>query len=415
MDGGNDRNPRQAFVEALREILPHLYDPGKLRHSPLLGLLANGSEVRALRDVLVKAIAALQPGPQVPAHAVAWRNYHVLSYRYVEQSTQTEVADELCVSVRQLRRYERAAVAALADSMWRQLDLEGRAEQLLVPDRREEETREAPQDREQELAWLCQSFPQTATSAAELVGSVRRTIAPLADETGVRIVSHVQEGLPPIAGQLAALRQGLINLLTAAVRSAPGGVVQLSGHASEGGLALVVRAVGPPEVGPSPPPAAMDECLAMAGQLVETFGAALTVRTKGRDPGERLYARVTLTQAREVRALCIDDNADALRLFERYLQDTRYRMLPLREAQRTMDIAAEARPDVIVLDVMLPDIDGWELLGRLREHPATRGIPVLVCTILPQEELARTLGAAAFIRKPVSREGLLAALARVLP
>jgi len=191
--------------------------------------------------------------------------------------------------------------------------------------------------------------------------------------------------------------------------------VQLSGHASEGGLALVVLAVGPPEVGPSPPPAAMDECLAMAGQLVETFGAALTVRTKGRDPGERLYARVTLTQAREVRALCIDDNADALRLFERYLQDTRYRMLPLREAQRTMDIAAEARPDVIVLDVMLPDIDGWELLGRLREHPATRGIPVLVCTILPQEELARTLGAAAFIRKPVSREGLLAALARVLP
>ena len=64
------------------------------------------------------------------------------------------------------------------------------------------------------------------------------------------------------------------------------------------------------------------------------------------------------------------------------------------------------------MDVMLPHIDGWDLLGRLREHPQTHGIPIVVCSILAEEQLALDLGAAAFIRKPVSREGLLATLDR---
>jgi CheY-like chemotaxis protein len=62
------------------------------------------------------------------------------------------------------------------------------------------------------------------------------------------------------------------------------------------------------------------------------------------------------------------------------------------------------------MDVMLPGIDGWELLGRLREHPHMRAVPIIVCTILPQERMALALGAAAFIRKPASRETLLTAL-----
>ena len=63
---------------------------------------------------------------------------------------------------------------------------------------------------------------------------------------------------------------------------------------------------------------------------------------------------------------------------------------------------------------MMPERDGWALLGELRAHPETRGIPVVVCTILSQGELALALGAADFIRKPVGRMGLLSALDRQL-
>jgi len=68
-----------------------------------------------------------------------------------------------------------------------------------------------------------------------------------------------------------------------------------------------------------------------------------------------------------------------------------------------------------LLDVMLPGVDGWELLGRLREHPQLKGLPVIVSTILPQESLAMALGAAAFLCKPVTQEAFLQTLNSLAP
>ncbi len=59
---------------------------------------------------------------------------------------------------------------------------------------------------------------------------------------------------------------------------------------------------------------------------------------------------------------------------------------------------------------MLPGVDGWELLDNLREEPDTHHIPVIVCSILPEEPLALALGASCFLRKPVSQLEFLAAL-----
>ncbi len=61
---------------------------------------------------------------------------------------------------------------------------------------------------------------------------------------------------------------------------------------------------------------------------------------------------------------------------------------------------------------MMPGVDGWEILARLRQHPLTGNLPVIVCTILPERELALALGAAGFLPKPVTRQALLGALRR---
>jgi CheY-like chemotaxis protein len=74
----------------------------------------------------------------------------------------------------------------------------------------------------------------------------------------------------------------------------------------------------------------------------------------------------------------------------------------------------ELPPQIIVLDVMMPGEDGWVLLSQLREHPQTGHIPVIICSILPDAELARDLGAADFVRKPVRKTALLSALDRQL-
>ena len=68
------------------------------------------------------------------------------------------------------------------------------------------------------------------------------------------------------------------------------------------------------------------------------------------------------------------------------------------------------QPAVILLDVMMHNVDGWQLLSELRHEPATSSIPVIVCTILPVEGMALSLGANAFLQKPVTQQQLLKAL-----
>jgi CheY-like chemotaxis protein len=115
----------------------------------------------------------------------------------------------------------------------------------------------------------------------------------------------------------------------------------------------------------------------------------------------------------QVVVFAIDDNADTLQLLQRYLAGTRYPFVGIRDPQQALALVEGLAPKIILLDVMLPGVDGWELLGRLREHPRLRGVPIVVCTILPMEQFALILGAAAFIHKPVSREALLAVLDRL--
>ena len=108
--------------------------------------------------------------------------------------------------------------------------------------------------------------------------------------------------------------------------------------------------------------------------------------------------------------LVVDDHAETIDLLKRCLEGTGYRMIATHEPQRALGLALEEQPCAILLDVMMPDMDGWEVLTRLKQHEATAAIPVIVCTVLDQSELALSLGAYAFVRKPIRREALLALL-----
>jgi CheY-like chemotaxis protein len=108
--------------------------------------------------------------------------------------------------------------------------------------------------------------------------------------------------------------------------------------------------------------------------------------------------------------LVVDDNADLVHVYRRYVTGTKYYIVHVAQGQRVLETAEALSPDVIVLDVMLPDVDGWELLANLHQHPATRSIPVVVCSVLSEEDLALALGAALYLSKPVHRDEFLRAL-----
>jgi CheY-like chemotaxis protein len=106
----------------------------------------------------------------------------------------------------------------------------------------------------------------------------------------------------------------------------------------------------------------------------------------------------------------VDDNEDVLELFRSYLSPHRYRVVTVRSARQALDLAREVQPYAITLDLMMPGQDGWDVLQTLLSQPDTRHIPVIVCTVLRQKELALSLGAAAFLAKPTTEAALLAAL-----
>ena len=110
------------------------------------------------------------------------------------------------------------------------------------------------------------------------------------------------------------------------------------------------------------------------------------------------------------RLLIIDDNQGLLDLLHRYLTGQPCLMTGTRSGTEGLRLAEETAPDAIVVDVMMPDMDGWDVLQRLCVNPRTAGIPVIVCSVLGDPGLARALGASLYLRKPIDRETFLAAL-----
>jgi len=69
-------------------------------------------------------------------------------------------------------------------------------------------------------------------------------------------------------------------------------------------------------------------------------------------------------------------------LFRRYLTDIPIILLILPDSHQAIELARRIKPQLIILDVMLPQQDGWEILQNLKNHPTTLNIPVLVCSVL---------------------------------
>ena len=400
------------FVRQVQHALQHLYDPPVLGKSPLLRVLniPSTDQVTALRRLLLDAIEALRPEASVPPQAKAWRLHQVVSERYAEQFTLREVASSLSLSVRQTARLEHEAVHLLAAHVWRQHAASGRAAATSATSGETLAANPTP-SREQEILYLRDSSERETTSPAELVRAALDVITPLARRSSAEIVADLAADLPSLPLPVTATRQALLGVLTVALQHSQQGRLHVHAyrHADHITIDIMGRAASCAGVRPL---SADDEHLAMARELLAMSGASLAWRKPEAGGGCQLRIALPLPVHRPV--LVIDDNTDTLGLIERYLADSRYEFVGTSDPLQCLALAREVKPLAVVLDVMLPGMDGWDLLGRLRAHPDTREVPVIICTVLPQEELALALGAHALLRKPLTQPVLLAALDRLL-
>ena len=154
--------------------------------------------------------------------------------------------------------------------------------------------------------------------------------------------------------------------------------------------------------------------IAVSRALLETYGGRLWLE---RDAHRQRILCFAIPVAGHT-VLIIDDDADAIGLYRRYLQGYGYVVHATRRVEEAKEWLAEdwesAPPDLILLDVLMPQHDGWSLLREIKGDPHTRDIPVLICSVLDEPRLALALGAAAVLQKPFSQELLLQAVQQAL-
>jgi type II secretory ATPase GspE/PulE/Tfp pilus assembly ATPase PilB-like protein/DNA-binding response OmpR family regulator len=108
--------------------------------------------------------------------------------------------------------------------------------------------------------------------------------------------------------------------------------------------------------------------------------------------------------------LVVDDNPDQLKLMERFLSSNGFRVIAVDSGRKALDAIGEAIPDLILLDVMMPEMDGYEVCSRLQKNSAAAYIPVIFITALGEEQdkaRAFSVGAVDYLAKPVRKETLL--------
>ena len=389
------------FSKQIRQSLENLYDFAYLQNLELTNALSEQGQsldksVRQLRADLIDAIERLKPADSLPPHAKERRPYALLYGRYVQGLSTTDLVEELMISVRQLRRENKRALDAVTELMWERFE-----DQLAAPPSPQESApptarREAAGQEAEQL--ISHANPEDLRLPA-LVSGVLNTLQPVAAKHNIQLINQVPDDLPPIRADRVLLRQGLMGMLSYAFSRANGGMVLLEGNAEQT-VNLRIKATG--EVGA----ARGGVSLEVSQKLIAGLGGKADVSSSV----NLWQVNISLPLAETVPILVMDDNAGLLELFRRYLAGRPYHLIEVHSAAEAIAQTREAQPRLAMLDIMMPEQDGWEVLQQLRAAPETAHLPIIICSVLVEPEIASALGASDYLRKPVTQDALLTML-----
>jgi signal transduction histidine kinase/CheY-like chemotaxis protein len=168
--------------------------------------------------------------------------------------------------------------------------------------------------------------------------------------------------------------------------------------------------------------------LAMVRRLVELHDGTVAVSSEPgqgscfsvwlpwrEEPGSRTNRphKAAETQTAGPLALVVEDDEKAAMLMRAQLEAEGFSVRHAASAEAALEMAGECTPDVITLDILLPGMDGWQFLNRLKDMPAWANVPVVVVSVVADEGRGVSLGASMVLQKPVSRDALSKGLAQL--
>jgi len=272
---------------------------------------------------------------------------------------------------------------------------------------------------------------------SDLVEQIKNISQSLADKNNNKIIYEVADGLSSMKGDETRLRQCVVNLISNAVKFTENGTVKVrveSDNKPDEGLIISVADTG---IGMTEKQLqkifedftqADDETtakfggtglgLAITRNLVTMMQGTVGVEST-LDVGSTFtislprYLEPKQTVSEEIvgdigpLVLIVDDDLNIHDLACRILIQNGYRTISATDGSRGIEIAREKNPALILLDIMMPEKDGWEVLKELRNDADLANIPVLVTSVLEEQKTAEALGARAYVSKPIDKKQLL--------
>jgi signal transduction histidine kinase/response regulator RpfG family c-di-GMP phosphodiesterase len=273
-------------------------------------------------------------------------------------------------------------------------------------------------------------------------GVFSTTKALVKDKPEIELREKVPDTMPLITADATRIRQVLLNLMSNAAKFTEKGHIELSADfdhryvtvkVKDSGVGIPVdkfdlifqefeqvdgsstRTVGGTGLG-----------LPISRHFVEMHGGRIWVESQvdvgstfaiqlpimGPSPEDEQAAEETIDPSRRL-ILAIDDDADVIKLYKRYLEKQNYQVIGLYQSEDALSKAREMQPFAILLDLLMPNKDGWAVIQELKSDPVTQDIPVIMCSIVGAAGRGFSMGAADFLVKPISEEKLMTALAHL--
>jgi signal transduction histidine kinase/DNA-binding response OmpR family regulator len=281
-----------------------------------------------------------------------------------------------------------------------------------------------------------ESIPATG-AVAEALGVVEQ----LAQDQGILLGSHIDPTLS-ITADPGRVKQILLNLLSNAIKFTERGGQVTVGARRDGQLARFEVTDTGMGITQEDQPRLFHEFqqassadrrrqgtglgLALTRRLVELHGGTIGLDSVPNE-GSTFWFTMPLAAENATSAkappdqsldaggpliLVVEDDESAAELLIHYLHSAGYMTEVARDGIEALEKARRLTPAAITLDVMLPELDGWDVLAELKQDERTRDIPVVVVSVTNQQSHGRALGAADYFVKPVNRDALIARLSR---
>lgn len=414
---------RNEFSSLLRDALANIHDYVVLEKHALNEIVPRpDSSIRKgenLRSFICDGIYTLKPDERQAGDSLEMRYYLTLSGRYIDGLSVAELQKRLSLGERQERRIHSRAVDLLEEVLWDRLFPPGAAG---APPQEVKDARgggPALDAGSEEGEGEDFSFPVSLEPLhlSRVLDEITALFLPQLQARGGDLSIQAPVDLPMIQADRIILRQILLQIFNRVLQSSAGEDVQVSARHESGVVQLTITAWEKPDLIPGSGDLYANQ---MFAYWIERLNARLRVeqlerRSLPSGAAASIHTAFTLElpAANQAKILVVDDHEPAIRIIQRFLSQTNMHAVGVSDPAQVLPLARSLQPRTILLDVMMPSIDGWEILQKLKSDPGTHRIPVIICSVWDQPDLAYSLGADAFLKKPILQVELLNELARL--